>query len=364
MNEQEELVLGMIKENPFISQEELSEIIGLSKSSLANIISSLIKKEYVFGKAYVLNETAPIICIGGANIDRKFYAQNEITAETSNPVKSSRAVGGVARNIAENLGRLGEEVTLLSTAGNDSEWEEIYDLSSPFMNLEHVAHFEHSATGSYTAVLDQNGDLNIALADMDVFEHITPELLIKNSNILRKAKCIVVDLNCPSETIDFLFFFTSKHNIPLVIIPVSSPKMSRLPKTLNAVSWLIVNKDETETFMNVKINDEKDWEDSVKKWLDLGVKNVIVTNGSKGVMTGREYGEIRYFPAIETPMVVDVTGAGDSFCAAVIYSWLQKKDTDYIIKSGLVNAHKTIMSKYTVRQELSQKQFMLDMEAI
>ena len=322
----------------------------------------MIKKEYVFGKAYVLNETAPIICIGGANIDRKFYSQNEITAETSNPVKSSRTVGGVARNIAENLGRLGEEVILFSTAGNDSEWEEIYDLSSPFMNLEHVAHFENSATGSYTAVLDKNGDLNIALADMEVFELITPELLIKNSNFLRKAKCIVVDLNCPSETIDFLCSFTSKHNIPLVIIPVSSPKMDRLPKTLNAVSWLIVNKDETETFMNIKIEDKDDWENSVKKWLELGVKNVIVTNGSKGVITGVENGEIRYFPAIETPIVVDVTGAGDSFCSGVIYSWLLKKEFDYIIKSGMVNAHKTIMSKYTVRQELSQKQFKLDME--
>ncbi len=237
-------------------------------------------------------------------------------------------------------------------------------LSSPFMNLEHVTQFENSSTGSYTAVLDKNGDLSIAFADMDIFEEITPELLKKNSNILRRAKCIVVDLNCPVETIEFLCSFTSKHNIPLVIIPVSSPKMNRLPKTLSAVSWLIVNKDETETFMNIKINDDKDWENSVDKWLELGVKNVIVTNGSKGVITGVENGEIRYFPAIETPMVVDVTGAGDSFCSGVIYSWLQKKEFDYIIKSGLVNAHKTIMSKYTVRQELSQKQFKLDMEEI
>ncbi|WP_205173472.1 carbohydrate kinase [Bacillus pakistanensis] len=364
MNENEEFILGMIRENPFISQHELSEIVGLPMSSIATIISGLIKKEYVFGKAYVLNETSPIICIGGANVDRKFYAKYEMTNETSNPVTSTRTVGGVARNIAENLGRLGEEVTLISTSGHDSEWEEIYDLSSPFMNLEHVAQFEHSSTGSYTAVLDRNGDLSIALADMDVFENITPELLIKNSHILRRAKCIVVDLNCPCETIDFLCFFTSKHSIPLVIIPVSSPKMDRLPKTLSAVSWLIVNKDETETFMNSKIIDEKDWENSVKKWLALGVKNVIVTNGSKGVMTGSENGEIQYFPAIETPMVADVTGAGDSFCSGVIYSWLQKKEIEDIIKSGLVNAHKTIMSKYTVRQELSQKQLMLDMEAM
>ncbi|AZU60545.1 carbohydrate kinase family protein [Neobacillus mesonae] len=313
-------------------------------------------------KAYVLDETNPIICIGGANVDRKYYAKYELTNETSNPVNSSSSVGGVARNIAENLGRLGEEVVLISASGQDSAWEEIYNLSSPFMKLEHVTQFENSSTGSYTAILDKNGDLSLALADMDVYENITSELMLKKSNILKSAKCIVIDLNCPSETIDYICSFTSKYNIPLVIIPVSSPKMNRLPKTLSAATWLIVNKDETETFMDIKISNEKDWEDSVKKWLDLGVKNVIVTNGSNGVMAGVENGGIQYFPAIDTPMVADVTGAGDSFCSGVIYSWLQKKETDYIIKSGLVNSHKTIMSKYTVRQELSQKQFMIDME--
>ena len=309
-------------------------------------------------------ENPPIICVGGANVDRKLYAKFELTNETSNPVISSRTIGGVARNIAENLGRLGEQVALISASGNDLEWKEIYDISSPFMNLEHVTQFENASTGSYTAVLDRNGDLSVAFADMDIFEEITPELLKKNSTILRSAKCIIVDLNCPVESIEFLCSFTTTHNIPLVIIPVSSPKMNRLPKTLSSVSWLIVNKDETETFMNIKINDDKDWESAVDKWLELGVKNVIVTNGSKGVFTGSEGGEIRYFPAIEESTVVDVTGAGDSFCSGVIYSWLQKKDFDYIIKSGLVNARKTILSKHTVRQELSQNQFKIDMEEI
>lgn len=312
----------------------------------------------------MINENAPIICVGGANVDRKLYAKFEITTGTSNPVKSSQTIGGVARNIAENLGRLGEQVTLISVRGNDLEWEEIYDMSCPFINLEHVTQIENASTGSYTAVLDKNGDLSIALADMDIFEEITPELLSNNSNVLRSAKCIVVDLNCPAESVEYLCSFTSKHSIPLVIIPVSTPKMNRLPKTLDAVSWLIVNKDETETFMNIKINDDKDWEKSVEKWLELGVKNVVVTNGSKGVFTGSDGGEIRYYPAFEEPMVVDVTGAGDSFCSGVIYSWLQKKDFDYIIKSGLVNAQKTILSEHTVRKELSQNQFKLDMEEI
>ena len=306
----------------------------------------------------------PIICIGGANVDRKLYAKQEIVNGTSNPVKSSRTVGGVARNIAENLGRLGEKVALISVRGSDSEWNEIHGASSPYMDLEHVAEIENSSTGSYTAVLDRNGDLSIALADMDIFEEITPALLEKNSDLLKTAKCIVVDLNCPSETIDYLCSFASENRIPLFIIPVSSPKMKRLPKDLSAVSWLIVNKDETETFLNITLNDNKDWENSVEKWLALGVKNVIVTNGSKGVIVGSQDNGIQYFPAIETPTVVDVTGAGDSFCSGVIYSWLQNKELNHIIQAGLVNSHKTILSKHTVRPELSQKQFKLDMEAI
>ena len=306
----------------------------------------------------------PIICIGGANVDRKLYAKYEIAKGTSNPVKSSRTVGGVARNIAENLGRLGEKVALISVRGSDSEWNEIHEASSPYMNLEHVAEIENASTGSYTAVLDRNGDLSIALADMDIYEEITPALLQKNNDLLKTAKCIVVDLNCPGETIDYLCSFASENSIPLIIIPVSSPKMKRLSKDLSAVSWLIVNKDETETFMDITLNDEKDWEDSVEKWLALGVKNVIVTNGSKGVIAGSLDNGIHFFPAIETPTVVDVTGAGDSFCSGVIYSWLQNKELNQIIQSGLVNSHKTILSKHTVRQELSQKQFKLDMEAI
>ncbi|WP_343034987.1 carbohydrate kinase family protein [Sporosarcina jiandibaonis] len=306
----------------------------------------------------------PIICIGGANVDRKLYAKYEIASGTSNPVKSSRTVGGVARNIAENLGRLDEEVTFISVRGRDSEWQEIYDASSPYMNLEHVAEIENSSTGSYTAVLDRNGDLSIALADMDIFEEITPALLEKNSDLLKLAKCIVVDLNCPGETIEYLCSFASENNIPLIIIPVSSPKMKRLPMDLSAVSWLIVNKDETETFLNITLNDDKDWKESVGKWLDLGVKNVVVTNGSKGVIAGSQGNGVRYYPAIETPNVVDVTGAGDSFCSGVIYSWLQNKELDHVIQAGLVNSHKTILSKHTVRQELTREQFKLDMEAI
>lgn len=364
LNKSEQLILKLIKENQFISQNELAEKVGLSRSSIANFISGLVKKEYIFGKAYVLNETRPIVCIGGANVDRKLHAKEGIISGTSNPVRSTQSIGGVARNIAENLGKVGEDVVLLSVSGNDSDWKEIYDLSAPFMNMDYVSQFENASTGSYTAVLNSEGSLEVALADMDIYEYITPELLMKNSTVLRKARCIIVDLNCPSETIEFLCSFASKYHIPISVIPVSSPKMKRLPKNLNAVNWLITNVDETEAFMNCQIETAEDWKWAVEKWLDFGVANVIITNGANGVMAGGKEESVRHFASIETPTVVDVTGAGDSFCAGVLFAWLQKQQFDAVIQSGIVNAHKTLLSKYTVRQDLSKDQFQIDLEEL
>lgn len=199
---------------------------------------------------------------------------------------------------------------------------------------------------------------------MAIFDALTPHLLQQKEAILKTAQCIVADLNCPKETIEYLCAFTKKMNIPFIIIPVSSPKMDRLPNDLSSVSWLIVNKDETETYLNHPIRNEEDWHNAVGKWLSLGIQNVIVTNGSKGVMAGSKQLAIQHFASIKTPTVLDVTGAGDSFCSAVIYASLQKMDFEKVIQAGLVNAHKTILSKHTVRKELSAEQLKLDMEEL
>ena len=177
MKNKEQFILNEIKKNPFITQQELAERIGLSRPATANIISGLIKKKYILGKAYIVNEEDSIICIGAANVDRKFYCDTDLQSMTSNPVKSTKSIGGVARNIAENLGRLGENVTFLTAAGNDSEWSLIKKLSEPFMNTNYIQPIENASTGSYTAIIDKKGDMQYGFADMNIYEEITPEFL-------------------------------------------------------------------------------------------------------------------------------------------------------------------------------------------
>lgn len=362
INEKEQILLDLIRKNPYVSQQELAEILGLSRPSIANMISSLIKKGFILGRAYILSESQQVICIGGANIDRKFHIKEKTQLGTSNPAYVTQNTGGVARNIAENLGRLGLDISLISACGADKDWSFIEDSSSLYMNLDTVSQFAEKSTGSYTAVLDSNGELVIALADMEIYEAITPDLLLKHDVLLSHAKCIIADLNCPKETIQFLCRFAKSHDTPMILIPVSSPKMTRLPDDLTGVTWLITNRDESETFFHNEIKNNADWKKALENWLSLGISNVVITNGKEGSMIGNKEEGIFHVPSIETNNIVDVTGAGDAFSSAVIYSWLEGKTLTEIAKAGNINASKTLQSPYTVRQDLSAEQLQKDME--
>ncbi len=362
MNEKEEIIFNSIRKNPYISQQELADILDLSRPTVANLISGLIKKGRILGKAYILNEAKQIVCIGGANVDRKFYIKDKAQLATSNPVRSTQSAGGVARNVGENLGRLGKEVILLTACGTDSDWEAVKNASNTYMNLDYVTAFPSIATGSYTAVLENNGDLLVALADMDAYDHLTPDVLAKNEGLLSQASAIIADLNCPKETLEYLGSFAEINSIPLVLVPVSSPKMSHLPERLDHVTWLICNRDESETHLGMTIKNDEDWRLAAQKWLDLGVKNVIVTNGSKGAVAANKGEGTIFEPAIVIENIVDVTGAGDAFCSAVIYAWLEGKALKEILRAGSVNAARTLESEYTVRQNLSTSQLQKDVE--
>lgn len=363
MNHNEHLVFKYIKHNPFISQQDLSEKVGLSRSSVANIISGLVKDGYLKGKAYVVNDVYPIVCIGAANVDRKFYYEDKLIEGTSNPVKTSKSVGGVARNIAENLGRMDEDVALITACGNDSEWETIRAETSSLVMMDDVHQVQNASTGSYTAIIDYNGSMTYGFADMDVYDALTPDILLKHTNILSRASCIIVDSNIPKESIEFLHSFSLRLGLKMVVIPVSGPKMKHLPEKMNGISWMIVNKDETESFFNINICSERDMEEAAHKWNQYGAEHVIVTDGSKSLIYS-DGKKIKKYDITPSKHVVDVTGAGDAFSAAVIYGWLSGKTVDESIKMGLINSRLTIESHYTVRHDLSKDKLLTNLEAL
>lgn len=363
MTENERTILELIRQDPFISQQSLAEKVSLSRPAVANIISSLMKKEYVLGKAYILNQRNTIVCIGAANLDRKIKTETELIGYTSNPVNSQISIGGVVRNVAENLGRLEHEVSLISTVGNDPEWERIKTLSTPFMNTDGAIIVEGESTGCYTALLDKEGEMYLGLADMSIYDKFTPELLIKKQHLLKNAYCIVVDLNCPKATLEFIFAYAQKQQIKVAVIAVSEPKMRHLPTALNAVDYLFINKGELGTFVQETLDSETKLNQAIHQVLDYGVKNLILTAGANGVLfaskTQQKWFEIK---PLDNALITDVTGAGDAFSAAYISAWLENQSIDDCMLAGMTNAYHTIQSEFTVRPNLTKHQLTLEME--
>ncbi|HWI47396.1 MAG TPA: carbohydrate kinase [Rummeliibacillus sp.] len=362
MTDREQALIQLIRSNPFMSQQEMAEKLKMSRPALANLISGLVKQGKIVGRAYILPEENYIVCIGGANIDRKFHIRGPVQFGTSNPVSSMQSVGGVARNIAENLGRLNNKVSLITTAGKDTDWQAIVTASEAFINLKEVEQLQDFSTGSYSAIMDESGELILATANMDVYEELKPIILMKHDMLLSTAPCIIVDLNCPRETVEYVQQFAIARDVPIVIVPVSSPKMDRLPDTLQGVTWFICNTDEAETLLHKKIQTAADYLQALPEIMELGAENVIITAGAKGVYVASKDLKPTHYNAKPVEDIKDVTGSGDAFVSAVIHSWLANMPIEQAVQAGLMNAKRTLESPHTVRPELTEDLLKKELE--
>ena len=352
MNEKEALIIQHIKENPFISQNELAEKMKLSRSAVAGYISSLTKQGLLLGRAYVLPDKKDVLCVGGSNIDRKMQVIEPISYGTSNPASSSQSYGGVARNIAENLGRLNCAPSLLTVLGEDKEGEGLIHHTKEFADLSPSQVMHNEVTGTYTAVLDTNGEMAIALADMSIYDKVTIDFIEKRWGYFSSSKVVMVDTNFPSDVLHYMIERCRKEKISLCITPVSSPKIKKLPQRLEGVTWMIANRDEAEALADMKINNDDDFQKAGKIILEKGVENLIITRGSKGLM----YMNAEANGTIAPPKISieDVTGAGDSLVSGFIYAHLNGYSLEEACKLGMSCSALTLQSSETVSPDLNE----------
>ena len=107
MTQRERQLLNWIKENPLISQQELADKAGITRSSVAVHISNLMKKGYISGKGYIIHTAPYVTVVGGVNMDIGGRPAAVPVMQDSNPGTVGMSLGGVGRNIAHNLRLLG-----------------------------------------------------------------------------------------------------------------------------------------------------------------------------------------------------------------------------------------------------------------
>jgi pseudouridine kinase len=354
----------LIRANPFISQQELATATGLSRSAVAGHIAGLIRERKLLGRAYmlpVLPEHRPVTCIGAANLDRKLRSLSGIALHTSNPASQTESFGGVARNIAENLARLGTAVALLTATGKDSSGAALLaHAQSLGIDTGGTLQLPDAASGTYTAVLDRDGEMVVALADMALYDRLDPAFVDSRQAHIADSALVVADLNLPLETVDALIAQARRCDaplVPLVLVAVSEPKMARLPRDLSGVRLLIMNRGELAARVGRALTGDASLDAAVLEVRAQGARDLVVTRGAEGVLFTRGDAVVR-LDAPVTP-VVDVTGAGDAFAAAVCWSLIQDSDDlELACRRGLALSALTIGVPQTVHPQLGPDSLM------
>lgn len=360
LNEKEEKIIDLIRDNPFISQKELSEKIGLSRSAVANMISGLVKKGHLLGKAYVINENRPIVCIGGANLDTRYIVKDQLRFELTNEVDTRYSVGGVARNIAENLGRLEEDVQLFSIVGNDMAGHLIKSSSKEVVDLREIEVIENQKTGSFIEVLDQDENVVMGMADVEIYNQLTTTWVIKHIETIKRAKFIVVDTNCPKETTEYLMYLSKEKGIQMIIVTASIQKVFQLPDDLSDVVIYSKNN-EIEAYLDQPVQTDEELKQAAQFFVDKGVEAIIIAKDSeKTVYACQDKMKIYHNPFGKNKTYE--WGTNEAMCAAVIHYQLKGEDIETSIRAGLLNGYYTAQEKCIVRPNLSVKRLQMDLE--
>jgi len=345
MTDREKEILELIRKNPLISQNELANELKITRSSVAVHISNLIKKGFIKGKGYVLTEgSGDVIVIGGANIDMTGHVHNDVKKYDSNPGSVSTTYGGVGRNIAENLSRLGFSVKLISTLGDDYQGDRMVKYcENSGIDMSLTKKYPGERTSIYMQVLNDIGELDVAVADMEVINKLTRDIIIGYQHYLESAKAIVVDCNVSESIIAYL---SNHYGHKLFIDPVSTVKARKIKTALNKAYCITPNKFELDQFA-----DGDNLEEMMTDIAQKGAKHVVTTMGGNGVIY---YDQKLHIKEALQADIINVTGAGDAFVAGLVYGFINDRVFSESVDYGLKMAKLTVESETTVSQLLSE----------
>ena len=280
-----------------------------------------------------MDRVAPITVIGGANIDISAkYSSAAAAAGDSNQGHISTSAGGVARNIAENLARLGSAVQLITGLGDDRFSVPVRaSLNLPLLDLSACYAPPNTPSDSYLSLYDMKGELVGAVNQMRLVNKLTPSYLQRFETQITGATLLIADCNLPPDTIYWLAVLPDRPT--LFFDGVSMEKITRLQSCLDRIDGLKCNRLEAAALLNCSINATPD--QLVANLHQRGVDIVLLSLGSEGVQLGRA-GQQLYFPPLEPPQTIaSVAGAGDALLAGFLHSHFNGESDKAAMHFGL-----------------------------
>ena len=302
-----------------------------------------------------MNDNNPYILVLGASIVDIFgFCGRSYAQRDSIPGHIKISFGGVCRNIAENLARVGVNTQFISTLGDYENGKSILEHSRKLgYNMENSLFLEGESTPTYLAILNHQGEMESAVVDMESLNKMDEAFVDGKHEVFENAEYTIVDSDNPILLEYILKKYQGKSKF--ILDPVSAKKAKKIRHLVKYFHTIKPNRFETEALCGFKIETNDDLRKAGRFFIEQGVKNVFISLDADGIYYITSEGEEGTLACCEPIDVKNVTGAGDSFVAGIGYGYMNNLNIKDTLKYSVAMSIITITHEETINPKMSHE---------
>lgn len=255
-----------------------------------------------------------VVVVGSINMDLVTRCKRAPKGgETLFGEEFSQVPGGKGANQAVAIGKLGTNVIMLGKIGKDSFGKDMLaSMEKNGVNIQHIEEGE-KATGIAKIIVEESGQ-NRILVVAGANSEVDKEYVDRHLAAIKESDIVVTQLEIPIETVEYTLKKAKEFGKITILNPAPARELS--DEIIKNSDFIIPNESELALITGMAVETEEEIKKVGKKLLDMGVKNLIITLGSKGSLhLNRDKCE---FHSAYKVKVIDTTAAGDSFIGGVV----------------------------------------------
>jgi ribokinase len=250
-----------------------------------------------------------IVVVGSSNTDMIIKVPRiPMPGETILGNGSFVIQGGKGANQSVAAARAGGDVTFLACVGNDSFGIQALEAyKNEGINTDSIKKAEGIPTGMALINVSDSGENSISVAP-GANSLLMPEDIDAAKHVIESASVLLMQLEIPLTTVEFVTELAFKKNIPLILNP--APAQPLAGSLLTKIAVLTPNEHEAK-WLTGKSDDDLSIEKIAEYLREKGAHGVVITLGGNGAYFSNA--EEQGFVAGEKVKIVDTTAAGDTF---------------------------------------------------
>lgn len=298
-----------------------------------------------------------ILVVGSINVDVVFEVHGiPSTGQTILAHNKTTNPGGKGANQAVAASKLGADVVLLGCVGTDGNGTALLEsLNNAGVNTDYVLRTDKVHTASAYICVSEAGE-NAIVVDSCANYLVTPEYLLAHEHLFKQADYCILQMEIPEDAVKKAIVLSHLNSVKVILNP--SPLENFDMSILDGVEYIIANKDEATTLIDMPNVPEI----SADSWVHFmrchGIRNLIITQGEKGAHHYSASGNDAFYPS-QPQHTVDTTGAGDTFLGAFTHAIASNYTVDSAIKfanaaAGITVTRKGAQKSFPNKEELNE----------